>query len=115
MRVIVDASEVHSLTAAAEQVLGTSGERMHAILESAAADERASHDYTNRTHNLEDSTFATELEGSADEQSVEIGARTFYASFVEARGFQDIELKIADAEVAIETMFDVDAEHLAGL
>ena len=53
---------------------------------------RNRHRYQNRTYHLQQSTFARgPVTQGADATMSEFGARTHYAGYVEARGFQDIE------------------------
>ena len=53
---------------------------------------RSHHRYQNRTRRLQQSTFARgPVTQGADTTMSEFGARTHYAGYVEARGFQDIE------------------------
>lgn len=112
MPVEVDFSEVVALTRAAERTLGDVPEDMKRTLDAAARQERRTHQYRNRTGNLEDSTFATEIREGVDEVSVEIGARTHYASYVDNRGLMRIRELTDRATGEIDYKFIGDADAL---
>jgi hypothetical protein len=113
--ITVDISEVIALTRAAERTLGDVGDDMKKILDAAAREERRTHQYRNRTRNLEESTFATEVRGDGDEVSVEIGARTHYASYVDNRGLMRIRELTERAATEIDYRFEGDADALGKL
>lgn len=112
MKVTVDIKDVQKLTREAHKKLDRVGDVMKAELDAAAALERATHEYNNYTHRLENSTFALGPLKSADGVSVEYGARMEYASFVENRGrtrVREIGLRAGDR---IRILFEGDADEL---
>lgn len=112
VKIEVDMSEVQSLTREANASFRRQRSQFKRILDAHAADARRTHAYRNRTFNLERSTFASEIEGDAAEFSSEFGARVFYSSFVERRGYQNIDGHAREAEVEIDYMLDGEAEQL---
>jgi len=115
LKVEVDIREVEALTAEADFLLASAGRRMHEVLAAKGEEAQASHRYQNRTTTLESSTYAADLDLNANGSSVEFGARAEYASFLEARGFQDLETKAAEADAEIAATFDDDLKRLASL
>jgi len=79
---------------------------MKATLDAAAADERASHAYQNRTGDLESSTYASEIISIGDADEVQLGAREPYAEYVNQRGLMRIDELAAEAEGEIAYLFD---------
>lgn len=113
MQVKVDASAVHELVAEATKSLRAIPREMKRVLDAKAREERRTHGYQNRTGYLEASTYASEIETSGDTSSVEFGARATYASFLEARGLQDVTVKADDAAAELATMFEFLADGLS--
>lgn len=114
-RLKVDISEVVALTREGISTLGSSPARMLELLREKAAEERATHLYQNRTGNLEASTFGAWVEQGPNEYSVEFGARTFYASYVDNRGLTRVHELAGEAEIELDFMLDADAERLSRL
>lgn len=96
----------------AERTIAKDLREMHRIVESKARMERADHAYRNRTYRLERSTFATVPTFSGDVE-VELGARMYYASYVNNRGLMRIDERARRAETEIEYLFDGTAEAIA--
>lgn len=116
MSLELDISEVIALTREAERSLEQKQPReFHRIIERAAATERRTHPWRNRTYHLEQSTFATELRKNSDGYEVELGARTFYASFVDDRGFMRLPQLAERAAIEIDYYLDGEAERLSSL
>lgn len=78
---------------------------VEAIFVAAAAEVNASHAYTNRTGNLEESTKA-ELDASTESFTVRFGAGMPYASFVQDRGLLDIDGAWDEANNEAEYLID---------
>jgi len=109
----LDISEVLALTREAVRSLETAQPKeVKRILDRAAADERRTHAYRNRTGWLEKSTFAADLDAPTDGWSFELGARMHYASYVDNRGLMRIDEKAAKAATEIEYYLDGEAERL---
>lgn len=109
----LDISEVVALTREATRSLEDRQPRQfHRIIERAASTERRTHPWRNRTYHLEQSTFATELQKTSDGYEVELGARTFYASFVDNRGFMRLPQLAERAALEIDYYLDGEAERL---
>jgi hypothetical protein len=116
VQIKVDVSDVHALTVAAEKSLTQKQPAgMKKILDAAAVEARQSHTYQNRTHHLEDSTFASEIDHGADDVSIEFGAREYYASFVERRGYQRVNEIAQEAETTLEYFLEGEADILGSL
>ena len=81
-------------------------QQMKTILDDAAAQERATHAYQNRTGDLEASTYASDVITIGDAHEVQLGARTEYAEYVNARGLMTIGDRAAQAEVDIRAVFE---------
>ncbi|HEX8794128.1 MAG TPA: hypothetical protein VF765_24465 [Polyangiaceae bacterium] len=79
---------------------------MKAILDAAAAEERATHAYHNRTGDLEASTFASDIIEDGDAREVQLGARTEYAQYVNDRGLMRIDDLARRAEVDVRAVFE---------
>jgi hypothetical protein len=88
---------------------------MKEILDDAAARVLAEKTYRDRTHNLRESTSASEVMVAGDEAVVVFGAREPYASFVENRGFSDVEGKAAEADIEIQYALEGEVERLANM
>lgn len=112
-RVAVDTREFLELTREALFTLGRAPSGMLEILRDKAAEERAADPYTNRTGNLRASTFAAWVEQGPSEYSVEYGARTFYASFVNARGYMVIDEIIPEAQAAVDAYLERESAALS--
>lgn len=113
MKVKVDVLEVHDLTREAVRRLDAAPSNMKRILDGAAAKERASHTYQNRTGDLERGTQAGPIEGTGDAYFVQLMADTEYASYVNARGYMRIDEFAREAEREIETDLLFDAGILS--
>lgn len=87
---------------------------MHPIVEAKAKLERSDHAYKNRTHQLEQSTFATIPTFNGD-VLIEFGARTHYASYVGkyGRGLMRIHERTAQAMLEIGWRFYTTLDSLA--
>lgn len=102
MRVTVDLSELFALHKAAVKGLRRVPMIIMAKLEKQARLARSHHRYQNRTYHLQQSTFARgPVNFGSDATMSELGARTHYAGYVEARGFQDIAGHAHAADVEI--------------
>lgn len=77
---------------------------MKRICDAAAEEERKTHAYQNRTHNLEDHTIAHDIVESVGMASVRIEMGEEYASYVVARGLSNWETVIDKASFAIADM-----------
>lgn len=108
----VDMIDVFELTREAKSALGRVPRDMKRALDRAAREERRTHEYKNRTRNLEESTFAGELIEGQDEASVEYGARTHYASYVDNRGLTRVRGLAERADAELQYKFDGDADAL---
>lgn len=116
MSVRVDVSAVHRMIAEAEQsLLVTQPAMMKTTLDAAAEHERSSHDYQNRTGDLEAETQATDLEESPDAYSVTLLADTDYAEYVNRRGLMTIDDTATEAETELQYYFEAEADRIAGL
>lgn len=102
MRVEVDLSELFALHKAAVKGLRRVPMIIFAKLSKQATLARNRHRYKNRTYHLQQSTFARgPVNWGNDATMSELGARTHYAGYVEARGFQDIAGHARAAEIEI--------------
>ncbi len=85
--------------------------RMHRILLAAAAEERRTHTYRNRTFDLQNGTQASEIRESGDEIAIELSMDTEYASYVVDRGFSQFREIAERAADQIATMIERGAEE----
>lgn len=103
MHIEIDLAEVVTVNTAAIRLMRRVPMIIHGKVEKQASLARRTHRYRNRTHHLEQSTFARPpVEwGGPDFVMIELGARTHYAGHVEALGYQDIagHAATADAEI----------------
>jgi hypothetical protein len=103
----LDISEVLATERAAHRHLDREVPReMRRVLAQAATDERRSHEYQNRTGDLERSTKATDPIVSDDEVHVDLVASMPYASYVNTRGLMQIDDLAKDAADELEYFFD---------
>jgi len=72
----------------------------------AAADERRTHAYQNRTGDLEASTQASEVISAGDVDAVTLSADMPYASYVNDRGLMRIDERAEEAGEELEFLFD---------
>jgi hypothetical protein len=79
--------------------------QMKATLDAKAATERATHDYQNRTGELEASTYASEVISIGDADEVQLGARAPYARYVAVRGLMRIDELAAEADGELAYLF----------
>lgn len=104
---VLDISEVLATERAAIRHLEREMPReMHRIVAQAAADERRSHGYQNRTGDLERSTRATEPVVTDDSVQVDLVAGMEYASYVNTRGLMTIDEAAERAGNEIEFYLD---------
>lgn len=103
MRIEIDLADAIEVTKRATSLMRRVPMIIHGKVEKQARMARARHKYRNRTRHLEQSTFARgPIEwGGPNFTMTEFGARTHYAGYVEALGFQDIagHVKAAEAEI----------------
>jgi hypothetical protein len=81
-------------------------QQMKALLDGKAKEERDTHEYNNRTGDLEASTYAGDIIATATGHEVEFGARMFYAEFVNARGLMRVDELAEEARLELEYLFD---------
>lgn len=108
----VDITEVQDLTARATESFERQFAQMREVLEGKAAEERATHEYQNRSHNLEDSTKVEDIEESASTAEYDLVAGMDYASFVNRRGLMRIDDLAAEADTEIQYLLEGEAEAL---
>ena len=89
--------------------------QMKATLDAAAENERATHEYQNRTGNAEASTQAGELQQSGDSVSVEFGMGVEYAIYLDERGLTGIVAAAEGAETELQYYFEAERDRIAGL
>ncbi len=111
----LDISEVRRLTSQAERSLARAPGEMKRILDRAARAALADKTYQDRSRNLRESTAVGEVLEAGDQAAVVFGAAEEYASFVERRGFSDVEGRAAEAATEIEYFLDAEAEKLGAL
>ena len=103
MHLEIDLSDLTVVSTAGIKLMRRVPIIIHGKVERQAMLARRTHRYRNRTHHLEQSTFARgPVEwGGPNFIMVELGARTHYAGHVEALGYQDIagHAATADAEI----------------
>jgi hypothetical protein len=109
----VDISEVIELEALARAELQSVPRVMKAVLDVAALEERRSHEYRNRTGNLQRSTQARIDSRSADGASVELEMGEDYASYVVRKGLSHIEEEAHMAERGIDLALEAMAGRIA--
>ena len=80
----------------------------------AAAGERETHGYRNRTGNLERSTAAEALEVGVERVSVSLQMTKPYAEFVWRMGLSDIDGYGAEADRVIQRRFAEQVKRIAG-
>ena len=112
MKIEVDVSEVHSLTGEAKDLLETVHIVMRSVLDNAAANERAQHEYRNRTGRLQKSTKAATVSRKLSEQVVDLEMGMEYASYVARRGLSEIDAQAKIAERDIESALEERAKRL---
>lgn len=112
----LDVGSVTRMVQALERAIPSHVEAgLSAILDRTAEQARASHPYTNRSGRLQQETQARGIEGDffRDNLTGEVRADTFYASFVEERGFEFLapayERIGAEAESLMEQQLDAAA------
>lgn len=111
----LDLTQVHALARdAVDSLTRRQPAGMLRILRRAAAEEVSGHTYQNRTTNLENSTFASDIRQGYGEYSVELGARMEYASFVEGRGYSRITEIAEAAFTEVDYYFDGERDRLSG-
>lgn len=108
----VDLSKLIKFEREADRMLDGVGPGMKRILDAKAAIERRTHAYKNRTHRLENSTFALGPLPESDGVRVEFGARMEYASFVEGRGLSRVTDLARQAETEIDYFLEASIEQL---
>lgn len=89
-----------------ERAYQDSIQAMKARLDAAAAEERSTHRYQNRTGDLEAGTRAGEVLSTGDVDVVQLTADTPYAVYVNTRGFMRIDELAAGAESDIGAIFE---------
>jgi hypothetical protein len=116
VRVDVELRGVEELAERAVRELSSSGVLgvMLPPLVDAAARERETHLYRNRTGNLQRSTAAEALEVSTERVSVSLQMTMPYAEFVWRMGLSDIDGYGAEAERVIQRRFAEQAKRIAG-
>ena len=116
MRVEDDVSSVRDLTDRARKELAPAGvlRAMRPPLVLAAAGERATHLYRNRTGNLQDSTAAETVEATRERVSVSLQMTMHYAEFVWRRGLSAIDSYGAAADQEIKRRFAEQADRIRG-
>lgn len=116
MNAVFDIEEVVELSRAAVKSLTKfQPKQMAAVLERKAKAERTDHEYRNRTHYLEKSTFASEPSYKSDSIDIELGARMSYASFVAARHLMTLKDRKNEAKLELAYLFEGEAEALSQL
>lgn len=111
-----DYSEVYALDKEAAASLKRQPREMHRILAKAAAVERRTHEYRNRTRHLEQSTFASRPPSfDGNDVEVEFGARTHYASHVQNMGLMRVRALAREATDEVRLTFLAEATALARL
>lgn len=116
MRVQVDLAGLRERQAAAVASLREEQPaEMKAILDGAAADERGSHDYQNRSGDAELSTQAGDLVQAGDFVSVEFGMGVDYAIYLDRRGLTQIVEIAGQADTELEFYFEGERDRIAGL
>lgn len=116
VRVDVDLRGVEALTERAVRELSPSSVLgvMLPPLVDAAARERDTHLYRNRTGNLERSTAAEALEVTAARVSVSLQETMPYAEFVWRRGLSGLDSYGAHADLAIKNRFSAQIRRISG-
>ena len=116
MRVEVDVRSVRDLTDRAAKELAPAGmlRAMRPSLVLAAAGERATHLYRNRTGNLQASTAAETVEATRERVSVSLQMTMHYAEFVWRRGLSAIDSYGAAADQEIKRRFAEQMERIHG-
>lgn len=102
MTVEVDLSELRKVHRKAAARLRRTGEVMHRELVRAAERERRTHSYQNRTHMLENTTTAIKV----GDHVAELVMLQEYASYVNNRGFSNIDEVAKAAEGRITVIFE---------
>lgn len=114
-RVFVDATEVDAMTARAEVEFEAMPREMFDVLFEVAAEARDSHQYTNRTGDLEGSTYAVPISRDPSNVEIELAARMEYASFVDDRGFSvGVHEAASEGTRRLESLFDHQARVITG-
>jgi hypothetical protein len=109
----IDISEVLDVEARAVAEMRLVPKIMRGIADVAASNERAQHDYKNRTGDLQKSTKGvTDLDG-LDQAMVSLEMGEDYASFVVRRGLSEIEAQSRIADRAIEIAFEEQARRIS--
>lgn len=75
-------------------------------LDAAALEERRTHEYKNRTHDLENSTQAGEIIDVGNQKVVQLTMGMPYASYVNNRGLSRIDEIAKEAETETEYLLD---------
>lgn len=115
MTVRVDISEVLAAEARFLDERKRTPQIMRAIVATAAANERAQHEYQNRTKlGLQASTQASIARRSNDGATVELVMDREYASYVVRRGLSEIDEQAKGAERAIAAALEAQAKRVAG-
>lgn len=106
----IDDSDCDRFEAAAIRRLRRSARRMKRILDAAAASERRTHAYKNRTRQLQTNTRASDVVEVGDQSMVMLEMDTDYASYVVAKGLSRIDEVAKMAEGLIEDDFNLPAD-----
>jgi hypothetical protein len=116
VKVDVDLRGVEALTERAVRELSPSSVLgvMLPPLVDAAARERDTHLYRNRTGNLERSTAAEALEATAERVSVSLQMTKPYAEFVWRRGLSELDTYGIQADQAIKRRFSEQLKRISG-
>ena len=114
MNITIDLSALAAVSTAGIKVMRRVPLVIHGKVERQAMLARRTHRYRNRTHHLEQSTFARgPVEwGGPNFIMVELGARTHYAGHVEALGYQDIAGHAATADAEIRNALAAETRSL---
>ncbi len=103
----VDLSSLLAEQRRAIKALGQIGPDMKRALDRAAAEERRTHAYHNRTFRMQGSTFASGPFGGGNQPVVvEFGARALYASFLDARGLTRVHELAGEVEQELGYHFE---------
>lgn len=113
-RVFVDITEVETLNVRAEVEFAAFPRAVLDIATSAIAEEQAEHEYQNRSHDLENSTYAVPITETDSTVEIEFGARMPYASYLETRGLSRVTELWEKAETEFEFFVDGMSESIVG-
>lgn len=104
----VEANEVEDTRAErdAEEAFSNLAKKMKAVVDVAAAYERANKTYQDRTGTLRKETQGRIETNRRNEAEVVLEMDTYYASYVVARGFSAIAQAERAAELAMDDLFD---------